>query len=65
MYTASEPDVEVNVIPINDEDGATVAVASVIHQDIDSEQGEVLDFRAIVKGKRSVASSWVKLPENQ
>ena len=36
-----------------------------IHQDIDSEQGEVRDLRAIVKEKRSVASSWVKLPENQ
>ena len=38
-YIARQPDVEVNVVPTNEEDGATVAVASVIHQDIDLELG--------------------------
>ena len=29
------------MVPVNDTDGATVAVAGVIHQDVDPELGEV------------------------
>ena len=43
-YISREPDVVVNVVPTKMEDGGTVAVASVIHQDIDPELGEVPDL---------------------
>ena len=39
-YISREPDVEGNVVPADSRDGATVAVAGVIHQDVDSELGE-------------------------
>ena len=35
---------KVNMVPATDEDGATVAVAGVIHQDIDPEMGKVPDL---------------------
>ena len=35
---------EGNVVPVDDTDGATVAVAGVIHQDVDPELGEVPDL---------------------
>ena len=38
-YISREP--EGNVVPVGDTDGATVAVAGVIHQDVDPELGEV------------------------
>ena len=34
-YISREPHVEGNVVPVDSTDGATVAVASVIHQDVD------------------------------
>ena len=37
-------DAEVVVVPTSKKDGATVTVASVIHQDTDSELGEVPDL---------------------
>ena len=40
-YISREPEVEGNVVPVIGRDGATVAVASVKHQDVDSELGEV------------------------
>ena len=43
-FIAREPDVEVNVVSTNEEDCATVAVASVIHQDVDPDLGEVPDL---------------------
>ena len=41
-YISREP--EGNVVPVDDTDGATVAVAGVIHQDVDPELGEVPDL---------------------
>ena len=41
-YISREP--EENVVPVDDTDGATVAVAGVIHQDVDPELGEVPDL---------------------
>ena len=43
-YIAREPGAEVNVVNTNDEDGATVAVDGVIHQDVEPEVGEVPDL---------------------
>ena len=42
-YISREPDVEVNVVPMNMKDDATVAVASVIHQDVNPEMGRTPD----------------------
>ena len=42
-YISREPDVEVNVAPTNMKDDATVAVASVIHQDVNPEMGRIPD----------------------
>ena len=47
-YISREPDG--NVVPVDDSDGVTVAVAGVIHQDVDPELGEthregVLDLK--------------------
>ena len=39
-----EPDTEGNVVPIDNSDGAAVALAGVIHQDVDPELGEVPDL---------------------
>ena len=36
-YISREPDVEGNMVPIDSTDGATVAVAGVINQDVDPE----------------------------
>ena len=41
-YISREP--EGNVVPVDDTDGVTVAVAGVIHQDVDPELGEVPDL---------------------
>ena len=49
-----EPDVEGNVVPVDSEEGANVAVASVIHQNVDPALGEVQDLEG------SVTLSWVK-----
>ena len=38
-YISREP--EGNVVPVDDTDGTTIAVAGVIHQDVDPELGEV------------------------
>ena len=43
-YISKEPVAEGNVVPVDSADGATVAVASVTHQDVDPELGEVLDM---------------------
>ena len=43
-YIFREPDAEGNVVPVDSTDGATVAVAGVIHQDVDPELGEVPDL---------------------
>ena len=43
-YISREPDVVVDVVPTKMEDGGTVAVASVLHQDIDPDMGEVTDL---------------------
>ena len=65
-YISREPDVEVDVVPTNSGDGATVAVASVIHQDLDPELGEAPDLEGYRHKEGSVTSSWVKeLPEAQ
>ena len=41
-YISGEP--EGNMEPVDDTDGATIAVAGVIHQDVDPELGEVPDL---------------------
>ena len=53
-YISREP--EGNVVPIDDTDGATVAVAGVIHQDGDPELGEVPDLEGYLQreGARDV-----------
>ena len=43
-YISREPDVEGNVVPADSRDGATAAVAGVIHQDSNPELGEVPDL---------------------
>ena len=43
-YIAREPGTEVSVIPTSDEDGTTLVLASVIHQNTDPELGELPDF---------------------
>ena len=45
-YISREPDVDGNVVPVDNTDGATTAVAGVIHQDIDPELGEVPDVES-------------------
>ena len=42
-YISREP--EGNVVPVDDTDGATIAVAGVIHQDVNPELGEVPDLK--------------------
>ena len=43
-YISKEPDVEGNVVPTDSKDGTTVAIAGVIHQDVDPELGELPDL---------------------
>ena len=43
-YIFREPDTKGNVVLIDNTDGATIAVAGVIHQDVDPEPGEVPDL---------------------
>ena len=43
-YISREPDVEGNMVPVDSTNGATIALAGVIHQDFDPEQGEVPDL---------------------
>ena len=63
-YISREP--EGNVVPVDDTDGATVAVAGVIHQDVDPELGEVPDFEGYRQreGVRDVKLG-DELPEDQ
>ena len=63
-YISREP--EGNVVPVDDTDGATVAVAGVIHQDIDPELGEVPDLEGYRQreGVRDVKLG-DELPEDQ
>ena len=43
-----------NVVPGDSTDGATVAVAGVIHQDVDPELGRCLTWKVTAKKKGSV-----------
>ena len=43
-YISREPDVDGNVVPVDNTYGGTVSVAGVIHQDVDPELGEVPDL---------------------
>ena len=43
-YISREPDINGNVAPVDNTDGATISVASVMHQDVDPELGEVPDL---------------------
>ena len=63
-YISREP--EGNVVPVDATDGATVAVAGVIHQDIDPELGEVPDMEGYCQreGVRDVKLG-DELPEDQ
>ena len=63
-YISREP--EENVVPVDDTDGATVAVAGVIHQDVDPELGEVPDLEGYHQreGVRDVKLG-DELPEDQ
>ena len=63
-YISREP--EGNVVPVDDTDGATVAVAGVIHQDVDPELGEVPDLEGYrqKEGVRDVKLG-DELPEDQ
>ena len=64
MYISREP--EGNMVPVDDIDSATVAVASVIHQDVDPELGEVPDLEGYRQreGVRDVKLG-DELPEDQ
>ena len=63
-YISREP--EGNVVPVDGTDGATVAVAGVIHQDVDPELGEVPDLEGYRQreGVRDVKLG-DELPEDQ
>ena len=63
-YISREP--EGNVVPVDDTDGTTVAVAGVIHQDVDPELGEVPDLEGYRQreGVRDVKLG-DELPEDQ
>ena len=63
-YISREP--EGNVVPVDDTDGATIAVASAIHQDVDPELGEVPDLEGYRQreGVRDVKLD-DELPEDQ
>ena len=65
-YISREPDIEVNVIPTKTEDGATIAVAGAIHQDIDPELEGVPDLEGYhqKEGVRAVKLG-EELPEDQ
>ena len=52
--------VESHVVPAVSKDGATVAVAGAIHEDVDPELGEIPDRGLLPERlKGSVTSSWV------
>ena len=63
-YISREP--EGNVVPVDSTDGATIAVAGVIHQDVDPELGEVPDLEGYRQreGVRDVKLG-EELPEDQ
>ena len=63
-YISREP--EGNVVPVDSTDGATVAVAGVIHQDIDPELGRCLTWKVTAK-KKGVCDVKLgeRLPEDQ
>ena len=65
-YISREPDAEGNVVPVDSKDGTTVAVAGVIHPDVDPELGEVLDLEGYHQreGVRDVKLG-EELPEDQ
>ena len=60
-YISREPDIELNAVPPNEEEGGTVAVAGVIHQDIDPELGEVPDLEGYYQGKGGQDVKLVKI----
>ena len=43
-YISRKPDVDENMVSVDNTDGITIAVGSVIHQDVDPELGEVPDL---------------------
>ena len=53
-YISREPDLDGNMVSTDDTDDATVAVARVINQDVDPEQGEVPDLEGTAREKGSV-----------
>ena len=61
-----EPNADLPVVPTNKEDGASAAVASVIHQDIDPKLGEVPDLEGY-RQKEGVCDVKLgeELPEDQ
>ena len=63
-YISREP--EGNEVPVDDTDGVTVAVAHVIHEDVDPELGEVPDLEGYCQreGVRDVKLG-DELPEDQ
>ena len=64
-YISREP--EGNVVPVHSTDGATVAVAGVIQQDVDPELGEVPDLEGYSQreGVHDVKLGDEELPEDQ
>ena len=61
-YISREP--EGNVVPVDDTDGATVAVAGVIHLEVDPELGEVPDLEGY-RQREEVRDVGDELPEDQ
>ena len=51
-YISREPDVDGNVVPADSTDGATIAVASVIHQDVNPGLGEVPELGRLPPERR-------------
>ena len=49
-YISRDPDTEGNVVPIASTDGTTVAVAGIIHKDVDPELGDVPEVTTREKG---------------
>ena len=65
-YISREP--EGNVVPVDSTNGATVAVAGVIHQDVNPELGEMPDLERYVftdmPGKTDVIQHQIKLTDD-
>ena len=63
-YISREP--EGNVVPVDATDGATVAVAGVIHQDVDPELGELPDLEGYRQIEGVCDVNWGdELPKDQ